>query len=497
MENKYIKSTKVLFDSRFSLRRVAVAFTLLIIGTSLFATNYTAKSEGGLWSSSSTWVGGEAPGNTIYANDEVEINGTAVIYDLQSDLKVYGTLNITNEASLQFPETPGEPGQGKSIQMESDAAVVNVIGSDLIMPVFLSDGSNNNGNFDHKNGVFTSMNSYMEVGQNWGSSYDGSGPEPTRIIINSCLLVGENFDNSGGIDTLIGVCMQLGLHGSGNFVNSSNALRYVESTSILLMGSGNVSNSSGSILSGGLFSRLFISDGNLDNSGEWTANILSYCVNGGSINSIPSGMLGGPEDCSSLDEPAELECGFCGPTGELPPPLAVALSYFTAEKSGDASFLKWTSVSEVNSHHYEIQRAGSDGIYTSIGEVKAAGTSTTSNTYKFEDRSPLAGINYYRLKLIDNDGKFTMSPIRSTSFSTAGQITFYPNPVVDIIHFDLYGDDSRETNISVLDFNGRQVAIHKASGTSADINVSNLPSGKYLVKITTNAGIETYWFIKS
>ena len=498
MENNYINPIKVLFNSRISIRRLSIAFGLLIIGTScLFATNYTATSEGGLWSSPSTWMGGVAPGNTIYANDVVEINGTAVIYDLSGDLKVRGTLNIMNEASLQFPETPGEPGQGKSIQMESDGAVVNVIGSDLIMPVFLEDGSNNNGNFDHKNGVFTIMNGYMEVGQNWGSSYDGSGPKPTRILINSCLLVGENFDNSGGIDTLIGVCLQLGLHGSGNFVNSSNATRYVESTSVLLIGSGNVSNSSASTLDGGNFSRLFVSDGNLDNSGIWTATLLSYCVNGGSINGIPSGMLAGPEDCSSFDDPAELECGFCGPTGELPPPLAVALSYFTAEKSGNVTVLKWTSASEVNSHHYEIQRAGNDGIYMSIGEVKAAGNSTSSNTYRFEDRSPLPGVNYYRLKLIDHDGKFTISPVRSTSFTTAGQITFYPNPVVDIIHFNLYSDDSRETSISVLDFNGRQVATHNVSGTSADINVANLPSGTYLVKITTNAGIETHRFIKS
>ena len=52
-----------------------------------------------------------------------------------------------------------------------------------------------------------------------------------------------------------------------------------------------------------------------------------------------------------------------------------------------------------------------------IGEVNSYGNSTTEQRYQFTDlESNKTGIRYYRLKIVDHDGQFSYSPIRSVVF---------------------------------------------------------------------------------
>jgi hypothetical protein len=72
--------------------------------------------------------------------------------------------------------------------------------------------------------------------------------------------------------------------------------------------------------------------------------------------------------------------------------------------------------------------------------VIAAGNSSLVQPYMFEDRSPQPGINYYRLKIIDADGKAEYSNIVSINAGNAQKsITFFPNPVTNktiILHLN-------------------------------------------------------------
>jgi hypothetical protein len=108
--------------------------------------------------------------------------------------------------------------------------------------------------------------------------------------------------------------------------------------------------------------------------------------------------------------------------------LPVNLVELRAEYKNGITTLKWKTLTETNTDHFEIQRGFSGSDFNEIGNVMAAGNSS----YIFEDRSPQPGINFYRLKIIDADGKSEYSKIVSIRTGDAQRsITVYPNPVTD------------------------------------------------------------------
>jgi uncharacterized delta-60 repeat protein len=112
--------------------------------------------------------------------------------------------------------------------------------------------------------------------------------------------------------------------------------------------------------------------------------------------------------------------------------LPVQFVELRAEYKNGITSLKWKTHSETNTDHFEMQR-GSNGIdFSKIGNVAATGNSSSPQQYLFDDISPRPGINFYRLKIIDTDGKAGFSKIVSIKTGDAQRsITVFPNPVTD------------------------------------------------------------------
>ncbi|MBL0132002.1 MAG: hypothetical protein IPP43_13625 [Chitinophagaceae bacterium] len=93
--------------------------------------------------------------------------------------------------------------------------------------------------------------------------------------------------------------------------------------------------------------------------------------------------------------------------------LPLSLLSFTVTKSADGkkANLRWVTAMEQNVSHFEIQRSRWHQFYT-IGRVNAMNTVTGSN-YTWQDFVPLPKVNYYRLKMVDTDATFKMSPVRT------------------------------------------------------------------------------------
>jgi uncharacterized delta-60 repeat protein len=112
--------------------------------------------------------------------------------------------------------------------------------------------------------------------------------------------------------------------------------------------------------------------------------------------------------------------------------LPVNLVEFAAEYKNGVTTLKWKTLTETNKAHFEIQRGFNGNDFNEIGNVIAAGNNLSLQQYTFEDRSPQPGINFYRLKIIDADGKAEYSKIVSIKTGDAQEsITIFPNPVTD------------------------------------------------------------------
>lgn len=90
--------------------------------------------------------------------------------------------------------------------------------------------------------------------------------------------------------------------------------------------------------------------------------------------------------------------------------LPVELGYFKAELDDNIVNLHWITLSELNNDYFQIERTNNYD-FENIGKVNGFGTTILRQEYFFTDYNPLNGVNYYRLKQVDYDGKYEYSNI--------------------------------------------------------------------------------------
>jgi hypothetical protein len=98
-------------------------------------------------------------------------------------------------------------------------------------------------------------------------------------------------------------------------------------------------------------------------------------------------------------------------------------------------------------------------------------------------------VRYYRLKIIDRDGSFTYSPIRSVVFSNAVTFQIYPNPSNGIFHLVYQLNVSEKFEAGLYDLNGRMIKQYKQQATgflqklSIDLTDKLYANGMYLLQV--------------
>jgi hypothetical protein len=175
--------------------------------------------------------------------------------------------------------------------------------------------------------------------------------------------------------------------------------------------------------------------------------------------------------------------------------LAVNWLSFTAQKNGAHSvLLSWSTQSEANNDHFEIERSSNGISFIKIGEVHAL-PANGNQQYSFTDNIPLNGYNYYRIKQVDKDGGYEYSSIQRVSLSDViKHWSLYPNPARSSTA--LYAlNNYNKAAISISDLNGRviyrKVINNVAANQQISIPLSQLSKGIYVIKIATELGIDT------
>ncbi len=172
-------------------------------------------------------------------------------------------------------------------------------------------------------------------------------------------------------------------------------------------------------------------------------------------------------------------------------PLPLRLLDFTVQKSEEKALLKWHTTSEINTAAFEIERANKSN-FVKIGEVAALNRSGF-HSYQFEDAELSTGSNFYRLKMIDIDGKFTYSDIRRIDNLLAEKIHISPNPVTSIMKVaGVSGDDA----LQVVDGSGKVVYQQAISGDEEEVNVAKLSRGNYVLRLKGKQGQKSLRFVK-
>ncbi len=164
--------------------------------------------------------------------------------------------------------------------------------------------------------------------------------------------------------------------------------------------------------------------------------------------------------------------------------LPVKLISFTARPIDDKTLLHWETANEINIKGFIVERSGDAVNYTALLFVPPTIKNAGNGSYTFIDSLPLKGKNYYRLKLLDNDGSFTYSNTVLDIFqSISSNIKLYPNPCVDHLDFQIKQVNQGAASITVTDIKGvvlKTVNLNISSSTAnGTIALQDLPSGIY------------------
>lgn len=163
--------------------------------------------------------------------------------------------------------------------------------------------------------------------------------------------------------------------------------------------------------------------------------------------------------------------------------LPVNLVKFYASIVENTTLMTWETSLETNSKEFIIERSSDAVLWNGIGILSAAGESNKTNFYKWIDKYPVSGINYYRLKMVDQDGSFEHSPFRSIileRFSNDQPLLIYPNPAQDKLFLDV--DIKSILSVEMLNVLGQRVLKVDKIGTSS-LDIQHLSPGMYLLRI--------------
>jgi hypothetical protein len=170
-------------------------------------------------------------------------------------------------------------------------------------------------------------------------------------------------------------------------------------------------------------------------------------------------------------------------------PLPLTLISFTGERKTGASYLKWITGNEQGVDHFEIQRSYDGLTFVTIGHIAARNTSRQEQ-YNYEDRSPLQGIAYYRIKSVDTDNKFSYTKIVAVTENQFSNNSFLVmNPARSIITVFNKSGYYGQFDYRLFNAGGQLVLrgnVNMPLNGSAVLPVPSQSAGMYVLELSNN-----------
>jgi len=225
---------------------------------------------------------------------------------------------------------------------------------------------------------------------------------------------------------------------------------------------------------------------------RWDATSSEWVDQGaaGTIGNTTSGSVSSASTISSFSTPnSPFTLGTITNQNALPIQL---VNFGCSISSNGTVKLIWTTESEINNDHFEIDRSGDGTSFIAVGMVKGAGTSSLEHYYSFVDELPLRGKSYYRLMQTDFDGIQSSSDICLVDDNSApSEVTVYPNPASTSVTV-IYSNIGAVSGMKLFNSIGQEVTIFpEISDSTIRLNTSQQANGVYIIALVTTSGIRT------
>jgi Secretion system C-terminal sorting domain len=156
--------------------------------------------------------------------------------------------------------------------------------------------------------------------------------------------------------------------------------------------------------------------------------------------------------------------------------------------------LHWTTESELNNHHFDIERSDDAIRFIVRGTVAGNGNSSSIINYSYIDPiNSNSKIIYYRLKMVDTDGRPTYSKIIALRVSglPISEFSTYPNPFAGDIKVFIKSNTDEDAGFRIITIDGRELLNRRLPVQSGDNiivlkDLDYLPAGSYILEVTTS-----------
>ncbi|MEM9887479.1 MAG: GEVED domain-containing protein [Bacteroidota bacterium] len=169
--------------------------------------------------------------------------------------------------------------------------------------------------------------------------------------------------------------------------------------------------------------------------------------------------------------------------------LPVELVSFKGSIKDCQVILNWATASEENFSHFEVQRSINGKVFEHLDKIAGAGNSTGYNEYQLIDDTH-AQTQYYRLKMIDEDGTYEYSDVIAVSSdcdTKSVDLSVYPSPIDKHEFLTVeFSASSHTTKLIITDLMGQQliqldVYTIDEGRIKFQVDVSSLAAGVYFI----------------
>jgi Secretion system C-terminal sorting domain len=177
--------------------------------------------------------------------------------------------------------------------------------------------------------------------------------------------------------------------------------------------------------------------------------------------------------------------------------IPVELLAFTGKVAENKHILSWQTATEINAHYFEVEKSadGSNWGPLSINaKIKAVGNASTPQSYATTDENPAIGKNYYRLRMVDLDGKEQFSNVIALQAKGKFSVKTAPNPFEKTLSIELNSATNKDIiMVELIDVSGRvwvtKTVETREKTTQISLDTEESPSGFYIVRLSNKSGI--------
>lgn len=179
--------------------------------------------------------------------------------------------------------------------------------------------------------------------------------------------------------------------------------------------------------------------------------------------------------------------------------LPAKLSNFQLQRTTSNNILlSWTTSAELNFSHFELERSFNSQLFYTIATIVGNNVANGSS-YNYTDASSINPVTYYRLKIIDKDGKFTYSNVLTyISTTTGAKLLVYPTLSLGGTIKATFKKVDKATQLKVINVNGKLLATYlvQMGSLQANIETALLPKGVYFIVLQNEETIQVARFVR-